>query len=122
MAKKVNWRSFEEARDFVHKLQLKNKQEWLDWTKSGDKPNDIPSNPARNYKDIGWTSWGDWLGTDVIAPQNRSYLSFEEARDFVHKLQLKNKQEWLAWTKNIDKLNEIPANPARSYKDRGWIS
>lgn len=83
---KINWQCFEGARDFVHKLHLENKQEWSAWTKSGDKPNDIPANPARSYKDTGWTSWGDWLGTDVIAPQNRSYLSFEEARDFVRKL------------------------------------
>ena len=114
--------SFKEARNFVHKLQLKNKQEWSAWTKSGDKPDHIPANPARNYHENGWTSWGDWLGTEVIAPQNRSYLSFEEARTFVHKLQLENKKEWFAWTKSGDKPDHIPANPARSYYENGWIS
>ena len=113
--------SFEEARDFAHKLQLKSKQEWVNWTKSKDKLNEIPANPARSYKDTGWISWGDWLGTDTIAPQNRSYLSFEEARDFVHKLQLKSSKEWSDWTKSGKKPDDIPADPRTVYIDNGWI-
>lgn len=56
MAKKVNWRSFGKARDFVHKLRLKNAKKWFTWTKSSVKPEDIPANPAGVYKDKGWIS------------------------------------------------------------------
>jgi formylglycine-generating enzyme required for sulfatase activity len=43
-------RSFEEAREFVRSLGLKSTQEWQDYCKSGNKPDDIPSNPGVVYK------------------------------------------------------------------------
>ena len=83
---KSNWRSFEEARDFVHQLQLKNQKEWINWTKTEARPNDIPAKPSRVYQDNGWVSFGDWLGTGKIATQHRIYLPYEEAHKFVHDL------------------------------------
>jgi len=43
--------SFEEAREFVRALKLKGKQEWMDYCKSDNKPDDIPSNPWDVYKE-----------------------------------------------------------------------
>jgi superfamily II DNA or RNA helicase len=117
---KSNWRSFEEARDFVHQLQLKNQKEWINWTKTEARPNDIPAKPSRVYQDNGWVSFGDWLGTGAIANQNRNYRSFEEARAFVHQLQLKNRQEWENWMKSGARPDDIPAFPDGVYKDKGW--
>ena len=71
-----NYRTFEEARAFVHSLGLRSSREWRVWTKSGNKPKDIPADPRNTYKDTGWKGWGDWLGTGTIANQNRSYRSF----------------------------------------------
>ena len=77
--KKKTYRSFEEARKFVHKLELKNRDEWSVFCKSGKKPEDMPADPAGVYKNKGWKSWGDWLGTGMIAYQDREYKSFEDA-------------------------------------------
>lgn len=41
---KVNWRPFEEARSFVHELNLKSNTEWVKYCQSRDKPDDIPAN------------------------------------------------------------------------------
>ena len=30
-----------------------------------------------SYKNKGWNNWGDWLGTGVVANQNKSFLSFD---------------------------------------------
>jgi hypothetical protein len=38
------------------------------WCNSGQKPEDIPSNPERAYKNQ-WTSWGDFLGTGSVVYQ-----------------------------------------------------
>ena len=119
---KSNWRSFEEARVFVHQFQLKSKTEWTSWTKTDAKPLDIPTNPPRAYKDEGWNGWGDWLGTGTIAPFDRVYRPFKEARDFVRQLQLKSHKEWMNWTKTDVKPDDIPANPLSVYKDQGWES
>ena len=45
------FRDFESAREFVRKLGLKNKPEWQEYCKSGDKPDDIPSDPWIVYKE-----------------------------------------------------------------------
>jgi hypothetical protein len=56
------WRPFEDARAFVRGLGLLSQRYWHAYCKSGKKPNDIPANSPRIYADLGWISWGDWLG------------------------------------------------------------
>jgi superfamily II DNA or RNA helicase len=111
---------FEEARAIVRRVGLRNQAEWLVWTKSDKRPANIPAAPDRTYKNKGWLSIGDWLGTGVIAARNRVYLPFEEARAFVHALSLKNQAEWIAWAKTDARPHDIPANPAGVYKNAGW--
>jgi hypothetical protein len=62
----VDFRSFAEARDYVHKLGIKNQTEWYDYCKSGRKPDDIPMAANDVYKKE-WKGFGDWLGTGTIA-------------------------------------------------------
>jgi hypothetical protein len=51
---------FEEARTFVHGLGIENQDAWAIYSKSGNRPNTIPSHPDKVYKD-DWRNWGDWL-------------------------------------------------------------
>lgn len=55
-------RPFYQARAFIHHLKLKNYKEWTIYRKSGKKPDDIPSNPNKTYKNQGWSGYKDWLG------------------------------------------------------------
>ena len=55
----------------------KNVNEWRDYSKSGCKPDNIPSNPNATYKNSGWTSFIDWLGIGTIATQNLEFFTFE---------------------------------------------
>jgi hypothetical protein len=115
-----NWRSFEEARAYAQSLGLKNGIEWQAWAKSGARPDDIPSNPGRVYKNNGWVSLGDWLGTGHIEERRRIFRTFEDARSFVRSLGLKNESEWRAWVKSSEFPDDIPAFPRRFYKGKGW--
>jgi hypothetical protein len=54
--------SFLVARAIVRKLKLKSHKEWLAWSKSGQRPSNIPTNPDKVYRDDGWISMPDWLG------------------------------------------------------------
>jgi hypothetical protein len=45
------YRTYKEAREFVQKLGLKNYKEWKEYSKSGKKPDDIPSAPWDVYKE-----------------------------------------------------------------------
>lgn len=121
-SQKIQFRTYDQAKKFVHSLKLKNEYEWRKFIKSGNKPNDIPSSPAQNYKYLGWTSMGEWLGTGIIAPRNRKYLLFEESRIFVQSLELKNNLEWNEYCKSGKKPDNIPASPNSYYKNKGWTT
>jgi superfamily II DNA or RNA helicase len=113
--------SFDEARQFIRSLGLKNQQEWRKYLKSGKKPDNIPSEPAQVYKDQ-WKGFGDWLGTGTIATQDRIFLSFDEARQFIHSLSLKNQKKWQKYRKSGKKPDNIPSNPNNIYQNqwKGW--
>jgi len=115
------YKSFSNARKFVHSLKLKNGSEWKTYCKSGKKPDDIPNTPLSVYKKE-WRGVGDWLGTGRIATMKKEFLSFLEARQFVHSLNIKSNGEWRNYSKSGKKPNDIPATPARTYKNKGWIN
>ena len=118
----IEFKSFGEARKFVHSLGLKSVKEWGVYYKSGKKPKDIPTNAARVYKEQ-WVSWGDWLGTGRIADQYKKYQSFSKARKFVHSLGLKGREEWKGYCKSGKKPDRLPADPQSHYKgEKGWTS
>ena len=91
------YRSFKEARAFVHSLGLKSGAEWLAYCKSGKKPDDIPADPRQPMQMTGWAGMGDWLGTGTDRDHLRQYRSFKEARAFVRSLGLKSETEWRAY-------------------------
>ena len=116
-----DWRPFDEARDYVKSLGIKSSKEWQDWSKSGQRPPDIPSDPDQVYKEEGWQSWGDFLGyrPGYVAGEWRS---FDTARDYVRSLGLKSKSEWEEWRRSGERPPDIPSSPDRVYKDEGWLS
>ena len=114
------FQSFNAARKFVQSLGLKNKKEWVEFYKSGNTSSDIPAAPGQVYKGKGWLGWGDWLGTGTVANQNKEFRSFNAARKFIRSLGLKSVTEWVEFYKSGNKPSDIPAGPARTYKDTGW--
>ena len=126
------YRTFKQARSFVHSLGLTSSPEWRkyckgDLPKKGTLPKDIPSDPHHLYKGKGWIGMGDWLGTGIVATRLRQYRTFKEARKFARQLRLKGQSEWNKYC--AGKLPEkstlpsdIPTNPQRTYKNKGWVS
>jgi hypothetical protein len=113
---KKQFLSFQDARNIVHYKKLKNTKQWRLFTKSKDFPSNIPSSPAKVYKNKGWVNVGDWLGTGTIAVFNKSFLPFNEAREFVKKLKIKNSGGWDSYCKSGNKPQNIPSSPSYSYK------
>jgi|GEM_PF-2042939 len=110
--------SFEEAREFVRSLGLKNKKEWRQWIKSGNRPDNIPSRPDTTYDGKGWKGMGDWLGTGAIANHKRKFRSFKDARKYVRSLGLKSVDEYWKWSKSGSRPIDIPATPHQVYKGK----
>jgi len=117
---KKKFRSFVEAHALIQKLGLKGEKEWREYCRLGNKPDDIPMTPHATYKNKGWISYGDWLGTGSIATFKRKYRTFEEARKFARSLNLKKGKEWQEYAKSDKKPNDIPYSPDKVYKNKGW--
>ena len=121
---KGSYLSFAVAKAIVWKLKLERQEEWKAWSKSGQRPSNIPSDPARTYRDDGWISYPDWLGYEGRAPpgKRKDMLPFVVARAIVRKLKLKSEKEWKAWSKSGQRPSNIPSTPHKVYRDDGWIS
>ena len=65
----------------------------------------------------------DWLGSEDKrgGSFSKDFLSFEEAREYVRALGLKGMIELREWARSGERPYNIPSNPGRSYKDKGWI-
>jgi hypothetical protein len=115
------YRPFEDASAFARSLGLGSVKEWTALTQSGRLPADVPAAPSQTYKDVGWTSWGDWLGTGAVATRQRQYRPFQEARSFVRSQGLRSGKEWWEFVQSGQLPTDIPAGPARTYKGAGWV-
>ena len=127
------FRSFKDARKFVHSLKFTKRDgtnDWRAYCKSGKKPVDIPAAPDKVYKNKGWISFGDWLGTNNVSYviKSKNYLPWKEAKPIYRRLakeyRLKNGSDWKKFAKShkklLDKLH-LPAQPWTAYsKERVW--
>ena len=116
------YRPFEEARKYTRSSGIKSGKEWREKWKLGELPNDLPSIPERVYKDDGFISMGDFLGTGSLHPSQYEFIPFEEARIIIRNLNIPSSQKYREiWKEQIKKLS-IPATPTLVYKEDGWIS
>lgn len=120
------FRPFKQARSYARSLKLKDSREWREFTKSDKLPTDIPANPHNTYREKGWMGIGDWLGTGAIASYNRRYLPFEEARNYVRSLNIKNNKQWRKISSSSRGKRKLPDNiptcPNTVYQDKGWVN
>ena len=85
--------SFQDARNKVWIQNFESQKEFYNWIKGKSKLVKIPTNPSIFYKDE-WVSWNDWLKTDTIPFQNRTYYDYEGCKKIVSEFEFKNRQEF----------------------------
>ena len=110
---------FRESKKEVKKLGINSIKEWRDLCLSNLKPNNLPVNPYKVYKNE-WKGWGDWLGTGRVANHFKKFLPFIESKNFAKSLGLKNEKEWRIYKKEFSLPENIPLKPEVVYKDKGW--
>ena len=62
----LDFLSFEQARKYVQNLKITGREEYVKWSKTTDRPKNIPASPSIIYKNNGWISWGEWLGSTAV--------------------------------------------------------
>ena len=121
--RKKEFRDFELAVEYIHALKFQSHGEYDQWSRAGNRPSDIPSNPGQVYKNQ-WQGWGHYLGTGVIANRKKEFRDFELAVEYIHTLNLRNIREYNHWSKSGKRPDDIPSQPDRTYKKRkqwrGW--
>lgn len=115
-----NYRDFKKARQYARSLHLKSRAAWKLFVRSNKLPADMPRAPQHVYKNKGWVSMGDWLGTGTVAAHLRKFRSFNQARKFARGLGLKSETYWRLFSKSPGMPNDIPATPNQVYRDKGW--
>jgi len=114
--------TYNEAKIILKNYEVGSKSEWKTFKDSDNFPLELPKSPSSKYKNKGWISWGDFLGTGTIAPQNKTYVDFESARSFVSELGLDSVDDWHSYSKSGKRPSDIPSNPDKKYQDqwKGW--
>lgn len=112
----VDYISYGEAKNIISKMGYNNLEEYKSDAKLGKIPNNIPNRPNRYYKNRGWVSWGDFLGTGRIANQLREFVSYDECKKFAKDNNIKTVTKW----RKINKPNNIPRLPETHYENFSW--
>lgn len=114
--------TYDEGKEIVKKMGILTTLEWRNKAKTKELPSTIPKRPDLYYIDNGWISWSDWLGVEIVSNKNKKFISYDNAREIVHLLNIKSNNEWREICKNGGKPNNIPSNPDIVFKNNGWVS
>jgi hypothetical protein len=124
-----SFRSYDEAREFARALELKHMGEWLAYCRGQlahkpPLPSDVPVAVWRVYARQGFRGMPDFLGTPGASYQ-KQFMSFDDARAYVHALGLRKRTDWEAFIRG--RLHDkgarppnIPAQPYIYYRHQGW--
>ena len=104
--------SYEEAKSWAKENGLTSQLKWKAFHKKV-KPEDIPFNPSRVYKNQ-FKNWGDFLDTGRIANKDREFLSCEEVIAWAQEEGICSHEEWYQRTKK-DFPKNIPVSPNQVY-------
>jgi len=115
--------SFNDLKKYVQKLSLNSSKNWEQhYGENKMKLNsNIPKYPNIAYKNKGWISWGDFLGTGYVATNKREYIEFEDARKYARSLNLKSISQWDKLYSKGQIRKDVPRYPQKTYLGEGWI-
>jgi hypothetical protein len=128
--------TFQDAKKYVAKLNINSQKEWQVYSKSKNKPLNIPANPSHVYKNKGWNNWNDFFGKVKIKTEPKVisvrpkintwkkgiFWTYDDAKKYVHDLHFSSVKEWKELRKREIMPPYIPSTPARTYRSKGWIN
>ena len=120
--------SFEKAKEFIRNEtwkdeRISSRKQFVEWTRSGKRPFNFPSNPWSAYKSQ-WRGLKDFLGAG--RQRNVARMSFINAKAFMRKAlfrgeRIRTREEFRAWSRSGERPTNFPGDPFVAYKD-DWVS
>ena len=125
----LGYRSLSESTVFVQDLHLKNYDGWIEYCRSGNKPDAIPTEPEIIYKKENWIGWGNFLGTVIKKTldeeKNMKFRSYQSAKDFFQEEKYNGKKMherlWYNYCRSGNKPDDIPSFLDTIYQ-KDWTS
>ena len=113
---------FPDARTYMRRLGLKNRNDYWAWLRSGKRPKSIPYSPEKVYRYTGWKDLGDWLGTGNTGQQRKPRMSYEQAKTYIKAVGIKTQKDFFQWRKTKERPNTFPPDPVKTYvhEFEGW--
>jgi hypothetical protein len=115
----TEWCDFEEAKEIVQKMEIKDYREYRKLPLEEKKQLGLPAAPYKFYKGEGWVSWGDYFGREYSSIPR---TTFEEAKKIVKRIKIKGVRGYRELTLREKMSLGLPSNPDKTYKKKGWIS
>ena len=112
---------YEQAKAYVQAVGIKTWNEYIKWSASGERPVTIPAAPDKAYHEF--ETWGEFLGTNRVANQNKIFWDYLKAKEYLAQLNIRSKTQFVTMCKNGSIPLEIPRDPMTHYrKNDTWIS
>jgi hypothetical protein len=116
-------KSYIEVKQWVQSnLNVKSIKDWRLYVKTHTLPDFIPRDPAKKYKNNGWVSWGDFLGTHRVADNYIERISYDEAKIILEPLNIRSATEYRKLHDEGKLPKTLPKKANRYYDKRGWVS
>ncbi len=107
-----------EARKVARAAGIQTVAAYRRWVKA-THPEGMPYNPSLIYD--SWTTWTEFLGAEVVAPQEKVFLPYEEAKKVARAAGIRGQAHYQEWFKK-ERPKMLPSSPDRIYKGKGWVN
>ena len=114
------YKTFIEAKKFLSQFKFKSRGEYLKFQRSDKSPDDLPNQAQRTYRDQGWLSWGDFLGSGFVHTRDRPYRSYAKVKKYVKKNKVVTVEDWEKLIKSKKFPSDIPSSPRRYKEFKNW--
>ncbi len=116
--------SFKEARKIVRLQNINMVKDYFLFHKTFKERDLLPFLPNRTYKNKGWISWADFLGSKIISNKEKSknYLTYEKAKKIIKKFKFNSLNDYREFYKNGKLPKGFPGFPSRRIYGKDWVS
>jgi superfamily II DNA or RNA helicase len=116
--------SYDEAKTYIQSIEFNGKKittstQFCEWHKTASIPYNFSRSPDKRYRRDNF-SWGDFLGTGRISNSRRTFMTYEEAKEYIQSVEfngeyITTEKKFIEWTNSNHYNTSIPKRPHRYY-------